>query len=77
VAAHAVLEGEEIWLRGLLGGPDGQGGVALVRAERRGPAADPESLGRSVGEALLENGGGRLLEAARSEAEGLPAPKRA
>ena len=77
VAAHAVLEGEEIWLRGLLGGPDGQGGVSLVRAERRGAGADPESLGRSVGEALLENGGGRLLEAARSEAKGLPAPKRA
>jgi hydroxymethylbilane synthase len=77
VAAYAVLEGEQLWLRALLGGPDGRGGVELVRAERRGPTLDPESLGRSVGEALLDAGGGVLLEAARSQAQGLPAPKRA
>jgi len=33
--------------------------------------------GQSVGEALLDAGGGMLLEAARSQAQGLPAPKRA
>ena len=77
VAAYAVLEGEQLWLRALLGGPDGRGGVELVRAERRGPTLDPESLGRSVGQALLDAGGGTLLEAARSQAQGLPAPKRA
>ena len=76
VAAYAVLEGQQLWLRALLGGPDGRGGVELVRAERRGPALDPESLGRGVGEALLDAGGGMLLEAARSQAQGLPAPKR-
>ena len=77
VGAHAVLEGDRIWLRALLGGPDGRGGVKVVRAERRGPAAEPEALGRSVAEALLDKGGAPLLEAARSQAEGLPAPKRA
>ena len=77
VAAYAVLEGEQLWLRALLGGPDGRGGVEMVRAERRGPTLDPESLGQSVGEALLDAGGGMLLEAARSQAQGLPAPKRA
>ena len=77
VAAHATLRDDELWLRALLGGPDGRGGVSVVRAERRGPAGDPESLGRAVGEALLEKGGAGLLEAARSQAEGLPAPKRA
>jgi len=77
VAAYATPRGNELWLRALLGGPDGRGGVRVVRAEKLGPAADPESLGRAVGEALLEHGGEDLLEAARSQAEGLPAPKRA
>src|SRR5882672_4715206 len=77
VAAYALLEGEQLWLRALPGGPDGRGGVEMVRAERRGPTLDPESLGQSVGEALLDAGGGMLLEAARSQAQGLPAPKRA
>ena len=77
VGAYAVLEGDRIWLRAVLGGPDGHGGVKLVRAELRGPAAQPEPLGRSVAEALLDKGGAPLLEAARAQAEGLPAPKRA
>ena len=75
VAAYAVLEGKSLWLRAALGGPDGKGGVTVVRAEARG--SDPEPLGRSVGEALLSKGGEPLLEAARSQAGGLPAPKRA
>jgi len=77
VAAYGLLEGDRIWLRAALGGPDGRGGVALVRAEKRGPAAEPETLGKSVAEALLDKGGAPLLEAARSQASGLPAPKRA
>lgn len=77
VAAYAVLEGDRIWLRAVLGGPDGRGGVRLVRAESRGPRSQPESLGRGVGQALLDEGGAPLLEAARSQAQGLPAPKRA
>jgi len=51
--------------------------LELVLAERRGPTLDPEALGLSVGDALLDAGGGMLLEAARSQAQGLPAPKRA
>jgi hydroxymethylbilane synthase len=75
VAAYAVLEGSTLWLRAALGGPDGKGGVTIVRADARG--TDPEVLGRNVGEALLSRGGGPLLEAAKSQAGGLPAPKRA
>ncbi len=77
VAAYALLEGERIWLRAALGGPDGKGGVTVVRAEMRGSATGPEALGKSVAEALLDKGGAPLLEAARSQASGLPAPKRA
>jgi hydroxymethylbilane synthase len=75
LAAYAVEEGANLWLRAVLGGPDGQGRVSLVRAEARG--ADPDPLGRSVAEALLDQGGAPLLEAARAQASGLRAPKRA
>lgn len=75
VAAYAELSGAKLWLRGALGGPDGRGGVAVIRAEARG--TDPGALGQEVGEALLREGGAALLEAARSQAGGLPAPKRA
>jgi len=77
IAAYAVIRDRQIWLRAALGGPDTAGGVKLVRVEAAGSPDDPESLGRSVGEALLEKGGAPLLEAARSQAQGLPAPKRA
>jgi hydroxymethylbilane synthase len=77
VAAHAVTEADGLWLRAALGGPDGKGGVTVVRAEMRGSAAAPEELGKNVAEALLAKGGAPLLEAARSQASGLPAPKRA
>lgn len=76
VAAYATLSGDQLFLRAALGGPDGRSGIALLRAEARGSSADPESLGRTVGEILLERGGAPLLEAARSQAGGLPAPKR-
>jgi hydroxymethylbilane synthase len=77
VAAYAVEEGTgaNLWLRAVLGGPDGRGGVSLVRAEARG--ADPEPLGRAVAQALLDQGGAPLLEAALAQASGLRAPKRA
>ena len=75
VAAYATLSGDQLFLRAALGGPDGQGGVALVQAEARG--VEPEALGGEVGDALLAKGGGPLLEAARSHSFGLPAPKRA
>ena len=75
VAAYATLSGEQLFLRAVLGGPDGRGGIALLRAEASG--VEPEALGSQVGEALLSKGGGPLLEAARSQSFGLPAPKRA
>lgn len=76
VAAYAIRQGDQLWLRAALGGPDGTGGIAIVRAEGRGAAKDPEPLGRAVAEKLLAGGGAPLLEAARSGAPGLPAPKR-
>ncbi len=74
IAAYAVAEGAGLWLRTALGGPDGHGGVTLLRAEKRG--TDPESLGIAAAEALLEQGGAALLDASRSQAAGLAAPQR-
>jgi hydroxymethylbilane synthase len=64
VAAYAVQEGQVLWLRAVLGGPDGRGGVTVLRAEARGD--DPDRLGRAVAEALLEKGGAPLLAAAKA-----------
>ena len=77
IAAHAVLadSGRTLLLDAALGGPDGQGGVTLLRAHASGPANAPEALGVEVAELLLARGGGPLLEAARLSAGGLPAPK--
>jgi porphobilinogen deaminase len=75
LAAYAVNEGAAIYLRAVLGGPDGSEGVRLLRAEARGE--EPHALGIRVAEALLDRGGGALLEATRAAAGGLPAPKRA
>jgi len=63
IAAYAehVGDGSELWLRGLVGAPDGS---VLLRAEARGPAGDPETLGAQVGEALLLQGAGPIIAAA-------------
>lgn len=76
LAAHATQgAGGILRLRAVLGGPDGRGGVRLLRAEGSGP--EPLQLGAAVAGDLLSQGGGELLEATRAQAGGLPAPKRA
>lgn len=50
--------GEELWLRALVGRPDGS---LILRAEARAPAAEAEALGVTVAEALLAQGAGAIL----------------
>ncbi len=58
VAAFAQEEGGQLWLQGLVGSAaDGR----IVRAEARGPATDPDALGRQVAGLLLDAGAGELL----------------
>ncbi len=58
VAAFAREEGGQLWLQGLVGSAaDGR----IVRAEARGPATDPDTLGRQVAGLLLDAGAGELL----------------
>ncbi|EKM95954.1 porphobilinogen deaminase [Stutzerimonas degradans] len=65
IACYAVLEGEQLWLRGLVGQPDGS---LLLRAEGRAPAAEAEALGVRVAEDLLAQGAERILQAVYGEA---------
>ncbi|HTS80709.1 MAG TPA: hydroxymethylbilane synthase [Myxococcaceae bacterium] len=60
LAAHAILQGQELWVRGLVGAPDGS---AVVRAERRGPASRAAALGRELAEELLRRGARAILDA--------------
>ncbi|WP_394560260.1 hydroxymethylbilane synthase [Aquipseudomonas alcaligenes] len=62
IACYALLEGEQLWLRGLVGQPDG--GV-LLRAESRG--SDAEALGVQVAEQLLAQGAEAILKAVYGE----------
>ncbi|QAX81414.1 hydroxymethylbilane synthase [Candidatus Pseudomonas adelgestsugas] len=59
IACYAVLEGENLWLRGLVGDPDG--GI-LLTAEMRGLRRDATALGIQVAEKLLDKGADAILQ---------------
>ncbi|MDS9875585.1 hydroxymethylbilane synthase [Pseudomonas protegens] len=65
IACYAVLEGEQIWLRGLVGEPSGG---LLLSAEARGPRASAAELGVQVADALLAQGADDILRAVYGEA---------
>jgi len=58
IAGYAELEGDEIWLRGLVGEPDGS---EIIRGEVRGPRAEAEALGVALADDLLSRGADRIL----------------
>ncbi len=58
IAGHAVLEGDRLWLRGLVGEPDGS---RLVAGELRGPATAGEALGAALAEQVLGRGADAIL----------------
>ena len=59
IAGYSVLEGDQIYLRGLVGRPDGS---EVVRDEIRGPAAKAEELGVEIAEKLLCQGAETILK---------------
>ncbi|MEE4108347.1 MAG: hydroxymethylbilane synthase [Halieaceae bacterium] len=59
IAAFAEHDGDQLWLRGLVGRPDG---TSTLRAEARGPRSEPEALGFRVAESLLEAGAREILD---------------
>ena len=58
IGSYAVLDGDELWLRGLVGSPDGH---QVIRGERRGPRSDAEKMGISLAEELLDKGAREIL----------------
>ena len=58
IGSYAELTEGELWLRALVGAPDGS---QMVRGERRGKAQDAEQLGVSLAEELLDNGAREIL----------------
>lgn len=58
IGSYAELENETLWLRALVGAPDGS---ILIQAECRGPVQDAEKLGVSLAEELLQQGAEGIL----------------
>ncbi|PCJ13220.1 MAG: hydroxymethylbilane synthase [Gammaproteobacteria bacterium] len=61
IAGFAIFEGDQIYLRGLVGYVDGR---EIFRAEARGPKSDAVQIGHDVAEQLLSQGAGKALELA-------------
>ena len=71
IACYAVLEGADegepqLWLRGLVGEPDG---TEILVAQARGACADAATLGVTVAEQLLAQGADRILKAVYGSAD--------
>ncbi|WP_413505082.1 hydroxymethylbilane synthase [Serratia grimesii] len=59
IGSYAELNGDSLWLRALVGSPDGS---QMVRGERRGPAALAEQMGVELAEELLAQGAREILQ---------------
>jgi len=60
IAGYAELEGDTIWLRGLVASEDG---AVVYTAEGRAPRQEAEALGVRIAEDLLSQGAGDILQA--------------
>ena len=65
IACYALLEDDQLWLRGLVGQPSG--GTLLV-ADARAPRTAAETLGVQVAEDLLSQGAEAILKEVYGEA---------
>jgi hydroxymethylbilane synthase len=63
--AELSMDGNELWLRGLVGSPDGS---RILRAEARAPAEQASTLGIDVAEQLLGMGAADILAAVYADA---------
>lgn len=58
IACYAELQGNDLYLRGLVGEPDGS---RVLRTEQRGHRADAEAIGVAAAENLLAQGADKIL----------------
>lgn len=59
IGSYAVLEGDDLWLRALVGEPDGS---HIVRGEIRGLRSNAESMGVQLAQQLLDDGAKAILD---------------
>ncbi len=59
IAGFAEIKGETLYMRGLVGSPDGK---TLYRAERSGSFADAEAIGTAIADDLLAQGADKILQ---------------
>jgi hydroxymethylbilane synthase len=59
VGALASIDGERLWLKGVIAHTNGQ---QVLRFEREGLTAEPEKLGRDLAEFFLKNGAKEILD---------------
>jgi hydroxymethylbilane synthase len=71
IAAHAVVVGDRLTLRGLVAALDG---MHSVRGERSGPATEARALGEALGEELLGKGAAEILRACEGAHPGMSSP---
>lgn len=64
IAGHAVLEGDDLFLRGLVGTPDGR---RVLRGERRGPRTEAQDIGIWLANDLIDLGAGEILADLRGD----------
>lgn len=60
IAGFARMQGEHLFMRGLVGNPDGS---VIYRAERTGGPDTAEAIGRMIAEDLLAQGADKILQA--------------
>jgi len=61
VGAYAVLDNKQLFLRGLVGKPDGS---LILRAEIKGTLDEAETLGQTLAKNLLQQGADKILKSA-------------
>lgn len=59
IGSYSLLDGDQIWLRALVGEPDGS---RIIRGEIRGAVADAEVLGITLADQLLADGAKEILD---------------
>lgn len=59
IGSYSELQGDNIWLRALVGEPDGS---IIIRAEISGPIAAAEQLGETLADELLAKGAKEILD---------------
>jgi hydroxymethylbilane synthase len=60
IAGFAQLQDNQLFMRGLVGSPDGS---VLYRSEHKAASDEAETLGRLIAEDLLAQGAGKILQA--------------